>query len=251
MRYGFVCVCLMLLPQWSVAEEVRILGGTESFLWQEFDNSDRELLNETGMRYFVELVGDSSLTPNWSMDVGVRLYSGTVDYDGQTMAGDPIQTDTDYAGYRLEMGGTYSNAVRASLAKDEWQLRVAIGVDSWRRELRDSVLNGGPVYGYTERYTTTYTSAGLTYLREAWAIGLGVKAPLYTTEVVDLSGSEVTLHPKGQLSLFADVDIPVTSQWSIVLNYDGYRFNKSDLKSGMYQPKSYQTTLGAALIYRF
>jgi hypothetical protein len=235
------------------ASGIDVGGGVEYFVWEEFDDSGRKFLDETGQRYFVDLVGTNPISRDWSIDFGGRVYSATVDYDGETMSGIPVTTDTDYNGYRLELGFTHFTARRRKLESGEWLIRFAIGTDRWRRSLQDSRLSDGtPVSGYVERYTTHYATAGANYRREgAWEFGFGAKAPFYTSEEVDIGGSEVTLNPEGQLSLFAGMAFTLAPQWSIAFDYDSYRFAKSDPEEGYYQPESNQDTLGASVHFRF
>ncbi|MDQ7082042.1 MAG: hypothetical protein Q9N34_02915 [Aquificota bacterium] len=35
---------------------------------------------------------------------GVEVYGGTINYDGQTQAGEPVKTDTEYRGVSLRAG---------------------------------------------------------------------------------------------------------------------------------------------------
>ncbi len=244
---------LLLMPLVSVAEDIQFSAGIESFRWEEFDNNGRKLLTETGIRYVATAVGKKGLSPNWATDFGGRLYSGTVDYDGETWGGSPVSTDTVYNGYQLEVGLTHLTTVHLSQANDEWQHRIALGVESWYRDLQNSALsNGTLVTGYEEHYTSSYTAISATYVRNmAWAFSLGMKLPLLTTEELMHDGLKVTLHPEGQLSMFAGLAVPINSQWNIDLSYDSYRFAKSDPQSGVYQPESHQTTFGAAVSYRF
>ena len=244
---------LLWIPLISVAEEIQFSAGIESFQWEEFDNNGRKLLREAGVRYVAEAVGEKGVGQNLAMDFRGRLYSGDVDYDGETLGGKPVTTDTGYNGYRLEMGLTHITAIHLNQSNDEWRHRIAFGVDSWSRDLQDSALSDGtPVTGYEEQYTATYVTVGATYVRNmAWALRLGAKLPFFTTEKLKLGGLDLTLHPEGQLSLFAGVDIPINAQWQIDLRYDSYRFAQSDPQFGYQQPESHQTTFGAAVSYRF
>ncbi|MGM0594926.1 MAG: hypothetical protein ACQETD_10345 [Pseudomonadota bacterium] len=244
-----------------------IFAGTEYFLWEEFDQDGSQLLDETGPRYFIGLVGTNHLDRAWSVDFGGRLYSGTVDYDGQTQPPEnyPVSTKTDYRGYRLELGFTRYTALRRQLDRGEWLVRFAYGMDYWRRSLRDTMLDDGSwVAGYVERYRTDYLKLAMHYERQVgWSFHLGAKAPLHTTEKVsDIPGVDetITLNPEGELSIYAGAVFTFTPQLSLSIDYDSYRFAKSDAvrfetTSGeiryAYQPESTQDTLGVALHYRF
>lgn len=248
-------IWMAAMPLAAGATEVNLAGGVEYFVWEEFADSGRKLLDETGPRYYVEMVGRNDLNKGWSTDFGGRVYSGTVDYDGETQPPNsiPVTTDTDYNGYRLELGFTYFTNHRRSLDSGEWSVRFAAGVDRWRRSLQDTRLSDGtPVSGYVERYQSNYLTVGAEYRRlGAWRFGFGAKAPIFTREEVDIGGTDITLNPEGQLSLFAGMAFTIAPQWSLALDYDSYRFAKSDPDNGYYQPESTQDTLGASLHFLF
>ncbi len=251
-----VCWLLLVLPQWVVAEEFALSAGLEAFRWAEFSTSGRQLLEESGRRYFVEMTGSEYLDRQQPIDFRARLYSGTVEYDGETMTGIPFQTNTDYNGYQAELGLSLVMAEAAERFNARWLLRLALGVDSWRRAIQDGMLADGvtPVSGYVERYTCQYLTLGASYEAEGgWGIGAGIRAPLQTTERIELWGREYVLHPEGQLSLYAGVDVAITRRWSVAVAYDSYRFAKSDPDStgSYYQPKSEQDTLAAMLQFHF
>jgi len=241
----------------AMATEIDVAGGVEYFQWEEFSDSGRKYLDETGPRYFVEVVGTNHLEKDWLIDFGGRFYSGTVDYDGETQPPTvrPVVTDTDYNGFRTELGLTHKGVSGTSVRDWIWLVRFALGVDMWRRSLRDTVT----VAGYVERYTSVYAKVGVTYLREGeWSFGIGAKAPFNTNEEIsDYPGvaESFTLKPEGRLSLYATVDRPINASWVISLAYDSYRFAKSDsvvVGSHVFsQPESTQDTLSLALRYRF
>ncbi len=242
-----------MLASSAVASEIEVAAGIEYFQWEEFEDSGRKMLDETGPRYFVGVTGIDRLANDWTIDFGGRFYSGTVDYDGETLSGIPIATDTDYNGFRVELGFAHVfGAGDDSVASSAWLLRFALGLDQWRRSLQDTALsNGVTVSGYVERYATTYGKVGVSYLpKRGWSFGLGAKAPFYTREVVGING-DFTLNPEGQLSLFADAEIPLNAVTTVAIEYDSYRFAKSDPEAGYEQPKSKLDTLGLALRYRF
>lgn len=263
MRTAWGVLLLLVVAPGVSASEIDISGGSEYFLWQEFSDGGSKLLDESGMRYFVSVWGTNRIDRGWDSDFGGRLYSGTVAYDGQTTAGVPLKTDTDYNGSNFELGFTHYAAGRRNLASGEWLIRFALGTDRWRRSLQDSHdRDGNAVSGSVERYVSNYAKLGAIYRREGrWEAGFGAKAPFFISEEADLEGSTVTLNPEGQLSLYAHLDVPLSNQWSLGVKYDSYRFSKSDKelvylpsKSAYYrvwQPESSQDTLGVAVHYRF
>lgn len=262
MRFVWGVIFSAALVPTAVASEIDVAGGIEYFQWQEYSDSGSKYLDETGPRYFVEVVGTNRLESDWYIDFGGRFYSGTVDYDGGTLPpnSQPVNTDTDYNGVRAELGFTHELGRGISERDRMWLLRFAIGIDQWRRSLQDTTLaDGRPVYGYVERYASTYAKIGATYLQEGvWSFGIGAKAPFHTSEEIEgfqgISGN-VTLNPEGRLSLFAAASVFLDAHWSIAVAYDSYRFAKSDpVVAGGFiltQPESTQDTLSLALHYRF
>jgi hypothetical protein len=108
------------------------------------------------------------------------------------------------------------------------------------------------VDGFVQRFYTKYATVAANYRQEGlWAFGLGAKVPFYTTLDVDSGSSDISIHPEGQLSLFAGMEVYLAQHWSLGLRYDSYRFAKSDTEAGLYQPESRQDTLAMALHYRF
>lgn len=257
MRFPGFLLILSLLISPAMASEFEVAAGAEHFRWEEFDDSGRKMLSETGPRYFVGLKGINDLNQDWEVDFGGRFYSGSVDYDGETQSGIPVTTITDYNGVSFELGFTHTAAARTLSAGDAWLLRMAMGQDIWRRALRDTALaDGTPVAGYVERYVSSYLKFGGAFQRPGVLMfGVGAKVPFYTREEIDLGYSTLVLNPEGRLSLFADMDIVLGPYWSIAIGYDSYRFAKSDpVRLGSYlywQPESTQDTLSLALRYRF
>jgi len=252
MRRIWHLILMLVFSPTALATQVELGGGIESYRWEEFADDGSKLLSETGQRFFIELKGTNHVEQRWWQDFSCRLYSGTVDYDGQTMSAIPITTNVDYNGVRAEIGFNYlTERSKSRLTDGDWLLRFGVGVDSWRRGLQDTTISGGiPVSGYSERYLVSYATVAGQYLGSGWRAGLGVMAPYYISEEVSII-SGTTLHPVGQLSPFANVELFVKSRWSVILKYDSYRFAKSDVSGGYYQPKSSSDILSASVRYHF
>lgn len=247
---------MLFFSPMAMATQVELGGGVEYYQWEEFADNGDSLLTETGPRYFIEVKGTNRVENRWWQDFSCRLYSGTVNYDGQTMGGTPITSDTDYSGVRAEVGFNYLTRNRSEQHSGDWLVRFGLGIDSWRRGIQSTTTSGGiPVSGYSERYLVSYATVAGQYLGSGWRGGVGVVAPYYTTEEVSiLPGS--TLHPAGQLSLQANVEFYLAAQWSLVLEYESYRFAKSDEVrvdpvTVAYQPKSNRDSYSAFVRYHF
>ena len=242
----------------AVATEVDISVGTELFAWEEFDDAGNSLLEESGLRHFVSIHGTNHFDYLWSSIFSGRFYSGVVDYDGQTQGGAPVKTDVDYNGMRFELGlSRRIGAVAELRGESQWWVDYRIGADYWRRGLRDSQLEDGTVAsGYTERYETIYGRVGARYSgANGFGAKLGMKWPFSTDEEVRINGQTISLNPEGRLSAYASLSYGFNPGWGVSLNYDSYRFAKSDpVVVGdwlVWQPESHQDTLGLAAHYRF
>lgn len=250
---GVFALILLTRPGWAM--DMQVSAGSELFLWEEYKDGDR-LLDERGLRHFVAIDADNWVNSNWQSDFAGRIYSGTVEYNGENQSGVKTEpTDTDYDGIRLEAGFSYYPQQHGG--SGQTGLRMAVGGDTWRRNIHDSrTADGRFVSGYIENYTIIYGLLGVLYRDSAqWSLNLGVKYPFYTNEVVELKAigydSDVTLKPKGRLSLHADFGYQFTPNWGGQLYFDSYRFAKSDSVANFYQPEIYQEVFGAKVSFTF
>lgn len=247
--------------------DVQVSAGSELFRWEE-NNSGIKLLDETGLRHFIGIDANHWLDSYWQSDVTGRIYSGQVEYNGQTQSGTQTEsTDTDYDGIQLEAGFRYYPKPQHSEGGGQSGIRLALGVDSWRRNIHDSqTADGTIISGYIENYAIAYGRMGVHYGGGSpLSFNLGVKYPFYTNETIELKTlgyeSDVTLHPKGRLSLHADVGLQFSRAWGGQLYFDSYRFAKSDAEPVYYptanttylvwQPESRQEVFGARISFTF
>lgn len=240
MKKIFILMLPLIFSGWVQAAPTSVATiGLENFSWYEYEpGSGRELLNEKGLRTFVGFRSQRQLKTTVQESIG-RLYFGTVDYDGETLTGIPVTTDTAYIGYNIEVN--FSSGILGG--SDPWDSRFGIGLDYWQRDLKDTTSGGSPVYGYTEQYTIIYARLGAGYKIRNWDVRLGMKLPFYTREQVSLINGLV-LKPKGTISLYSSVDYAYNNGRSISMYYDTYRFNQSDPSMGYLQPESHQDTMG-------
>jgi len=259
----YASIVLLMLPQLACAMDFRVSVGSESFSWKEYDNSGSRLLEEDGLRHFVAFDANNSIDNYWDSDFSGRVYSGTVDYDGQTQSGRPVSTDTDYDGFQLEAGFRYYpiSQNRVSLNQGRGGIRMAVGVDTWRRKLHDATLpDNTVVLGYTEEYTTTYGRLAAYYGGGGrYTLNAGVKYPFVTNESVGLEAlglpSDVTLHPQGRFSPYANIELQLNRNWGVQLYYDSYHFAESDAETvgtaTVIQPKINQQVIGGKVSFLF
>ena len=247
-----------------------IAGGVEKFNWREFDSLDRELLEESGVRYTFSGNYDNlrRINSGGVFSLGGRLYVGVVDYDGETQGtAIPVQSDTDYLGVQFDALGGY----RFARHLHGLDLLGGAGVDFWRRSIDDTFVPGlGQVYGGDEDYYAFFAKLGLGYFHEMGKarhyVQTGVKYPFYVYEYAYLlSADDISLEPKGRPSLFAKYQIEFGSsthnRFGLTIYYDSYRFKQSDAVAetvngrftgrAFVQPESRQDTLGIQLGYYF
>ncbi|NIR60645.1 MAG: hypothetical protein GWO02_14615 [Gammaproteobacteria bacterium] len=177
-----------------------------------------------------------------------------MDYDGQTQAGTPARTETEYAGVLIE--GTLGRRFRADDSRYALDLFGALGLDVWTRDIRDTPV----AFGLREEYRVLYGKAGAAVVGRAgpgwWArLALGVRQPLDVDEDVDeIDASNLT--PGGEPSLFLSVGLrPRTGRLGLSLYYEAYRFERSGAVPStlgpVVQPESQADALGLRAHYFF
>jgi hypothetical protein len=214
----------------------------QDYLWKEFDADGSKLLEESGFLYAIVLEGES-----WRNHVGmggkIQVFWGGVDYDGSTMSGTSVVSQTDYFGADIEgnVRGRIDLGEAACLKPF-----VGVGVRMWRREIGDTAT----ACGYPETWTVFDGRAGLQaewYFAESsrlYAKG-GCRLPLAAREEVDWSEfgmSTVSLEPKQQITPFAEIGV----QWkNFMLGgfYESLEFDKSDSVTETYVSWPYMYTL--------
>lgn len=243
--------------------------GVESFVWKEHSGGQR-LLRESGPRLTVGLSLNHLLHGNPAMPyaVEVRGYAGVIDYDGQTQAGVPVQTDVNYLGVRAEVIGAHplwGNA-RANVL-------FGLGADTWVRDIQDGVTaNGTRASGYQEDYFILYGKLGPGFRFQNGTsrsfLQFGIKYPFYTYETAHLStvgfDDDANLRPGKKASGFAKWQMmggkeEGKTRLGASIYYESYRFSASPSKTvsagstlfSVRQPESRMDVFGASLEYYF
>lgn len=246
-----------ILPTGSVhAKEFNVYAIGEFFEWKEFNDSGSRLLKESGPRYGVGFLFFHEFESGLTVKPRVEVIGGKVTYDGQTQAGTPVKSKTEYINFKLEtdLGYKFGRSGKASL-----EPFAGLGLRVWNRDIQDgTAADGTHAYGYNEEWTTLYLRGGL---RGDVPVGeksklfgeVGVKYPLYnenTAYLSDVGGDDVTLHPGKRPSLFAEAGMKI-NHLKVSAYYDSMRFSKSDVVtsgfSGYYQPKSQADMFGVRL----
>jgi hypothetical protein len=221
-------------------------AGFEALQWKE---STSPTVEETGLRWVLDLTWSQSKAPGVSVGYNVKLYAGNVDYEGAGLfTGTPLSGETHYRGITNEVQAWYRmpNAV---------DFMLAMGWDQWRRKFSAT--------GQQEDWTVLYAKLGVSMnaqVRQGFIGSAGVKYPVYTRENANFSAlgasSNPRLRPGKDVSFYATAGWRVTPAWDVYAYYDGYRFKESDPVSvaglGTFiQPESKQDLWGMKVQYNF
>jgi len=229
------------LAQWKI--EV----APEYFYWKEQVSDREKIMDESGLRYGLELSYKQEKDAGWLYAARLKAYYGSVD---QTWNGYSVKTTADYYGGFGELLYGY----RWAPARDQYVDAMAgVGVEDWMR--RSSGTNG-----YCENWLPIYIKAGLESRPEetGWTEAVGIKVPVYTVETVDFQQAglpDVTLHPGTMVSGYAELGYIFNSNFSVVAFFDSYWFTKSSSAGTktvqVYQPESKSYEAGVKLGWIF
>lgn len=146
--YRFIiCLSLVVFPlQHTFAESnISISPGIMYFNYEEFDLNNVTLDTEIGF-----IPGISFLFNDGEFSLGAHIFSGEVEYDGQTQAGAPHKTDTDESLYYLFYRHDFP-------ATDQHNIFIGINYQLWERFIQAN--NGvGSLY---EEYSWWSAEAGI------------------------------------------------------------------------------------------
>jgi len=222
----------------------------EYFEWREFGLNDEQLLKESGYRVGVQWDTRSlrEIPPDWS--ARLLLYLGDVDYDGQTQAGEPIQSTTGYYGAQGEGSLHVPMYVRETLSIAPF---AGLGAHSWIRQLDNT--GGFSDTGYDEWWISLYGQGGIgvrwTLPRGEWFGRAGLRYPFWNRAEYDFTlpdgTSDIDVEPGNDVSLFADLGYAWKNYlFSVFVEENNYK--KSDTVTtgafNVYQPKSEQQSVG-------
>ena len=245
-RYPFVMLLTVvfsfgIISASAIAAEYDVYGKIESFTWKEYSDSDSQLLKESGPIYGLGGSAKSNITESLTLKFKGELFLGSIDYDGQTQAGTPVKTDTDYFGFKIEgdTGWKFMVAEKSSL-----EPFAGLGYRWWLRDIQST----GNAIGYEETWWSFYARLGIhgdhTFSDQLKAFAeAGVKLPIHTENEIDLSViglSTITVEPGNKASVFAEIGL----KWTVLkasVFYEGMRFSKSgldDVYDAFRQPES-------------
>lgn len=225
----------------------------ERFHWSEYAGEEPgggSLLDETGVTH---AFGYSVLFADLDMRLSTELLIGEVDYDGQTMAGVPVATRTEYRG--IEFDAMWLKELPSSYW-DEFHLLVGGTMMTWSRDIKSTPV----AQGYVEDWFAMGAAIGVAATRDMRAGGnvffeALAYLPLLAQENIDLVSAEI--EPDGRLSIFSDLSIGYgwDNGVSLAFRLKGLSFDRSPLADSIvgpvYQPASRMTRVGLEVAYRF
>jgi hypothetical protein len=229
-----VLLCLASIAHGPVfADETDVYAAIDSFTWKEFDDDGSRLLKESGTLIGVGVTYLREFDSHLTLKPTAELFGGRVNYDGHTQSGIPATSKVDYFGIKLEvdLGRRFTPA--QGLYVEPFG---GLGCRIWNRDIKNGTTpTGSAVNGYMEGWRTLYARLGLRGGKDfSQATRLfaeaGIKLPLYNENTAYLSdaglGSDVTLHPGKQSSLFWEAGVKIDRFKGSVF-YDGMRFSRS------------------------
>ncbi len=126
---------------------IEIYLSPKYMTWEEFVPSKGRLLKESGFILGVGLIHEKNLFAG-----GVEIYGGVLNYDGQTQAGTPVETDTRYLGGNAHIGIWKEWGEKVKLKGN-----LSYRVESWIRDIRST----SQAEGYSEVWFFDALDVGL------------------------------------------------------------------------------------------
>jgi len=222
------------------------------FTWKEFIKS-AEVVEETG-----PLVAVGYLREGLHSRIRAELFGGNVNYDGETMDGVPLYSDTGYFGGRFDV----DLLVRDPRPRGFVEFFAGLGTRVWQRDLKSGWDESGrAVISYQEDWWTVYFTGGLSVSRAitpTWELYATARAGLtiFTRQQVSLwddylepragftGAMEFGLRGKN-LAVAVRMETMAWDESHSVATYaDGYWWE-------VYQPESEMSTIGLSLAYTY
>ncbi len=235
---------------------LKVSMEVSGFYWDEHYHGEK-LLDETGTIYGIGTIfkGFSKKRTDSENDIHrlsyggqAKIYLGTVDYDGQTQMGDPVETEVDYIGFNLE--GNIGTVIKAGTAQLFIEPEFSLGVSTWSRDLNST----SDATGYIENWSNLYSRLGLSFIfplniHTKLKFSGGINLPIWVENRVDLYGTEdlelspEPFHPSPSFTVNFDY-----KRFGITIYYDSFLFGKSDIEYldnvGYLQPESHTYNAG-------
>lgn len=151
----FVAMIVFVQPVMAVQVEFEIGAGLMNFDYVEYDDNGVFLDGESGLMPGAVMKLKLNSQSAYSEFVG-QLYANTIEYDGQTQGGTPVQTDSDAVIFDIH----YKFGFKLSRARNHGPY-LGLGYRYWFRNIHSGYdINGNPVAGLLEEYYWNYWLLG-------------------------------------------------------------------------------------------
>jgi len=214
------------------AHQQTLYHRTDRYTWKEFDPNGSRLLKESGYLNAIGIDFKTTINDKSSNETNLEVYTGDVNYEGQTWDGTALSASPHYRGFKTE--SIFYNKT----GMENIDMLLGIGYNSWQRGLKDTPT----VNGYEEKWAIAYTKVGMLQKKNNFSWELGLKYPLYSRNRVE--EFDVTVKPDQQVSFYGELGLKLAKNVDLALTYDSMRFSASDpvystvLKQELLQPQS-------------
>jgi len=247
--------CTVSAATAGTAADFSVYGGVKGFFWRECHN-DFHFLEESGVISGIGVAGEVYSCVHGHLVGNMRgeFFGGRVGYNGQTWGGNPVETDVDYSGFKVEGDFGYCLEVGKNVFVGPL---LGFGYRQWYR----NIISTPTATGYLERWESLYRRLGVHggyNISEVAAVSMkaGIRMPDYNRNKVELPFfGDVTLKPGRETSAFAEAVLRY--EWlRASLFYEGMRFSRSpavhvDGHTFVYQPESKADIFGLSAGVRF
>ena len=261
--YNVIFIFGMMFTHAATAEQVEYHFGVGliKFDYAEYSDSNIFLDGETGFIPGIILKRKQKYSGSYTELVG-QLHANTIDYDGQTQGGTPLQTKSDAiiidTFFRL---GSYFDSAR------NHSPYIGLGFHYWLRNIHPGYdINGNPVAGLLEEYYWGYLLAGYEghfSVSDNVEMGFDIRSTLMLNAKMDVDflgyknydNTQVNLGNEFGLRFAVPIKIKMRRQSLIVAPYyeiiDIGRSNNVRVTSGgvptgtvIYEPRSETRNIG-------
>jgi len=241
------------------AADVSIQPYYYYFDYEEFDDSNNRLNNETGYIPGIQLSASNEILPFLEARVSTDYSNNEIDYQGHTQAGTPHTTATKQ---------TFKNIAISILHTISYQdLSIKPLIEFQRRKWLRAIQAKGNVSSLTEHYRWDEWSFGLELSYPLWLGKVNLSTKKLLTRNGDLRIDILDPSPVVELGNGDGVAIelayeyPITLQQSVSLTvfYKEWHFSKGKPETintprgliSIYEPRSTSETNGVSVTYQY